>query len=104
MIPTGNVKFALLVASKPPYNPMTNPQELAYIDFLNNMPRIEQPPPDTEKIHDNVWLIPLSTGMPFLSSLCVYAKAWNVPHRILFLDEKPEWIKWPPPDETPATP
>jgi hypothetical protein len=96
MIPTGNVKFALVIAERPKYDAKTNPHEFAWADFLTNMPKNAKPTPDTETIDDNVWLIPLSTGMLFLNQLVGLANDRHIRLRILFLDEVPGWIKVPP--------
>jgi hypothetical protein len=60
VIPSGNVKFALVISEVPPYNAIDNPQELAYHNFLHNIPQKAPPTKNTEKIGEHVYLIPLA--------------------------------------------
>jgi len=95
MIPTENVKYALVIGEKPPYDAVTNPQERKWDDFLSSvLPKLPTNG-KTQKIHDNIWLIPLDTEMRFLCVLFEWANNFQIPLRILFLDEPPDWIKYP---------
>ena len=58
-------------------------------------------PEGTQKIHENVWLLPLANGLPFLAKLIDWGNSYSIPIRILFLAELPIWIKYPP-DAKPA--
>ncbi|HEX3718389.1 MAG TPA: hypothetical protein VH595_10520 [Verrucomicrobiae bacterium] len=54
------MKFALVISEVPPYNAIDNPQELAYHNFLHNIPQKAPPTKNTEKIGEHVYLIPLA--------------------------------------------
>lgn len=45
---------------------------------------------------ENVWLIPLHDGLPFLGRLTDAALRKEIPVRILFLPHEPEWTIYPP--------
>src|SRR5580700_10693739 len=96
MIPTGNVKFALVIAERPAYHPMANPKEMAYFDFLNSLPKTEKQTKDIEVFGDHSWLIPLTSGLPFLGILTSQASSRSIRLRILFLDDAPGWMEYPP--------
>jgi hypothetical protein len=49
-----------------------------------------------KKVHENVWLIPLADGLPFLAKLIDWGGSDGVSIRILFLAEASNWIKYPP--------
>jgi len=94
MNPFPNVKFALVVAEMPKYPSATDP-ERTWHSFLTNVRNIAAPHKETTTIHDNIWLIPLSTEMTFLIKLIGLANDWNIPQRILFLNDEPDWIRYP---------
>ena len=93
-----NAKFALVIA-EPPENQYRESDTKRWQDFVNNIPRFAPPNKETLTIHENVWRIPLDTGMPFLCKLFGFANGAGIPLHILFLDAEPEWIKYPPDDE-----
>jgi len=103
LIPGMNIhlepKFAFVVAERPKYNPASgvpDPEE-KWQGFLGNAKNIPKPPEGMQKIHDNVWLMPLATGLPFLGQLIQWADSYRVAIRILFVDEAPNWLQYPPP-------
>ena len=46
---------------------------------------------------ENVWLIPLSNGLPTLTSLLQDAQSNGFAYKVLFLSEEPAWSKFMPP-------
>ena len=102
MIPTGQTKFALVIAEQPEFATLTPDPEQLWAKFLSSIQRMPKPFPNTETIHENVWLIPLTTELPLLNKLVEWAASFHIRLYIQFLDEKPEWIKYPP--DEPAEP
>lgn len=52
----------------------------------------------TERLSTGVWLIDLRKDLPLLGRICAAADSRNVPYRLLFLEQEPEWItygEWP---------
>jgi hypothetical protein len=96
MIPAGQAKFAFVIAERPKYNPGEPEPVEQWTKFLSNIQKIHTPHPNTETIHENVWLIPLKTELPFVSKLVEWAASCHIPLYIQFLDDKPDWIKYPP--------
>jgi hypothetical protein len=96
-------KFAFVVAERPKHDPAQpiNDVGMNWTDFLVNVQNIAKPPEGMQKIHDNIWLIPLANGLPFLAGLIQWGGAYRVQIRILFLDEAPNWLQYPPPAERP---
>ena len=45
-----------------------------------------------ESLATGTWLIELETALPLLSQIAHKASSDNVPYRVLFLDQKPEWL------------
>jgi hypothetical protein len=95
--PYQNAKFALVIAEYPKLVEFQGVDERKWKGFLFDLPRFAPPSKETTKIHDNVWLIPLNGGMPFLVQLFQYASGMDIPLRILFLDAEPDWIRYPSP-------
>jgi len=99
MIPTGQAQYAFVIAERPKYKPaLPNPDE-RWAKFLSSLRQIHTPHPNTETLHENVWLIPLQTELTYLGKLVEWALSYHIPLYIQFLDDKPAWIKYPP-DET----
>lgn len=48
----------------------------------------------TEKLSIGVWLIDLRKDLPLLGRVCEAADSRNVPYRLLFLEQEPEWITY----------
>ena len=65
-------------------------------EFLGSLQKNVRPCKGCKAIHENVWLIPLSNGLPFLGSLVDWAQSTGIPLRILFLRQEPDWLKYPP--------
>jgi hypothetical protein len=101
MIPTGNSRFALVIAERPPSD-MNDVPISRWDRFLDDIQKNIKPCRGMQKIHENVWLLPLETGIPFLGRLMEWADGYHIPLRILFLDEEPDWIKIPPDPAPPA--
>jgi hypothetical protein len=88
-------KMALVIAethrNKTDYGATTEWQNL-----LLNIQRSLPPVGKTERITENVWLIPIDTELYFLATLIQCMKSFGVPVRVLFFDEEPGWAKHPP--------
>lgn len=98
-----DAKFALVIAERLKYRPSTGNDHLKnWSNFEGNIKQNVLQPEGTQTIHDNIWLIPLSNGLPFLAELLRWGGSYSIPIRILFLAEAPEWIKYPP-DAKPAS-
>ncbi len=90
-----NAKFALVIAGSLSHQ-YGGPDEGQWRSFLASIQKNVPPDEGTLRIRENVWQIPLDTGMPFLSKLFDWASGMRIPMHILFLDEKPDWIQYPP--------
>jgi hypothetical protein len=44
------------------------------------------------KLSANIWLIPLSNGLPFLGKLVAVAKSHQLACKCLYFEDEPEWI------------
>ena len=93
----GIMKYALVIVELPNSND-ADADRTKWLDFLEHVRRIGEPPKDTERITGNIWQIPLNSGLPFLSRLFQLAEDNKISIRALVLDEPPEWIKHPPAD------
>jgi hypothetical protein len=106
MKPTKNAEFALVIAERLPSGATNDPQGREWGNFLSTIRTSGKPPAKTKTLHENVWLIPLENGIPFLGKLIDWASTEPIRLNILFLDEEPGWIKYPPdaskPDEKTA--
>ena len=49
-----------------------------------------------ERIHENVWLMQLETELLPLLEILQWCKEASMPVRVLFLEESPVWLKFPP--------
>jgi hypothetical protein len=96
---TENPRFAFVVAEFPK-NEYGEPDKATWDKFLGNIGRNKRQAEVAPTIHDNIWLIPLNTGMPFLNHLMQCAEPYPIPLRILFLNDEPDWIKYPPDDSS----
>ncbi len=90
-----NAKFALVIAEFRK-NEHGETDAKGWSEFLADVPRLARPNQETQKIHDNVWLIPLDKGIPFLVRLFDLSNGSGILLRILFLDAEPDWIQYPP--------
>ena len=90
-----DAKFAFVVAERQKNIPGVGVQA-NWQEFLKTVADTAHPPVGTQTIHENIWLIPLATGLPFVSELIRCSGDWSVSIRILFLAQPPVWIKYPP--------
>jgi hypothetical protein len=65
-------------------------------NLLLNIQRNLPPAGKTERITENVWMIPIDTELHFLATLIQCMKSFGIPIRVLFFDETPAWVKNPP--------
>jgi hypothetical protein len=90
-----NAKFALVIAEARK-NERHESDAASWSEFLAKVPKLARPNQEAQTIHDNVWLIPMDTGIPFLVRLFDLANSSGIHLRILFLDAEPDWIQYPP--------
>ena len=89
-----NAAYAFVIAEPPPRGAVAVPMK-AWQEFLLNVRSFEMPEQKIQKIHDNIWLIPLETDLLFFAKLSEFAAVKEVPLRILFLQEAPQWLRFP---------
>jgi hypothetical protein len=65
-------------------------------DFFNERAADDTASRKTERITENIWLIPIDSELLVLAALVQALKDFDVPMRVLFLEEAPDWIKYPP--------
>lgn len=94
-IPFPQPQFALVIAAQPEYSARIPEPERKWREFLGNLERNGRITERIKTIHENVWLIPLHSDMPFLMRLFDWGNGMGIPLRILFLDDEPKWIKYP---------
>lgn len=96
-----NANYALVVGeTTASYGPDKRKQ---WEEFLANVRQNVRPAKNTTMIHDNIWLIHLATDMLFLSELFQWSRNQNIRLHILFLDDEPDWIKYPPDAQAPQS-
>jgi hypothetical protein len=91
-----DAKFAFVVAEWNYKQWQGNDHKEKWQQFLSAIQRNAKLPAGMQTIHENVWLLPLANGLPFLANLIEWARSYEIPIRILFLAEAPDWIKYPP--------
>jgi hypothetical protein len=95
-----DAKYAFVIAERQKYVPGIGSHVQAnWQDFLKIVQDTGHLPADCTTIHENIWLIPLATGLPFVSELIQAGAKHSVAIRILFLNDTPTWLKYPPDDE-----
>ena len=92
---SNNAKFALVIAEARK-NEHHESDAASWSQFVAQVPKKARPSQETQWIHDNVWLIPMDTGIPFLVRLFDLSNGSGIHLRILFLDAEPDWIQYPP--------
>jgi hypothetical protein len=95
-----NAAYALVIA-EPPKIGWAHEPERKWKEFLHNLRQRGPQPKETQTIHENVWLIPLQTELPYLMNLFDHAKDYSIRLRILFLDDAPDWIMYPSEESSP---
>jgi len=88
-------KYAFVLAEMPAYPSVDDPSR-TWQGFLESLRTRQHLSETIKSIPGSAWLIPLNTGMPFLVFLFDQAKGYKIPLNILFLDEPPDWIRYPP--------
>ena len=86
---------ALVVVTKPGVNDHAAMQQ--WHAFSNNQNERAAPALKGKMLGENVWLIPLSNGLPTLTSLLQDAQSNGFAYKVLFLSEEPTWSKFTPP-------
>jgi hypothetical protein len=91
-----NAKFALVIVERPKLA-SDEEEKKKWNDFLGSVRQNAKPNKETTLINDNVWLIPLDSGMRFLAQFFEVCAGADIPLRILFLDAEPDWLQYPKP-------
>ena len=89
-----NAKFALLIAethrADAKHETSTGWRSLL-AGWYSVLPKDEE----KHRLTENIWQIPLDSGLPIHARLIQACNDYNVPIRVLFFDEEPEWRKHP---------
>src|SRR4051812_22598280 len=85
-----------IVIAAPLQNQLGGVDDRLLRQFLANVETHLKPTAGIERFHENVWQIPLDSGMQFLTGLFHWAEAGKIQMRVLFVEEPPEWIGVPP--------
>jgi len=86
-----NPQNAIVFAKMPDNTPGTVTAN-SWTNFLRSLPDTLAKPGDKMRLHENLWQIPLHTGLPILAKLVHQAEANDIPLHVLFLAETPDWI------------
>ena len=86
---------ALIVVTKPIQSNHAGKEQ--WRTFLGALSKTEQPSGTVEALGENVWLIPLKSGLPALSALLESAKSCGFAYKVQFIDGTVEWMKYAPP-------
>jgi hypothetical protein len=89
-----NAKFALVIA-KPLKTEQGRPLVDMWRDFLVNT-GARGPGEQTPLPPEKVWELSLPDSLPLLGML-LYQGDPQASVRVLFLEEAPQWLEWPPP-------
>lgn len=90
-----NAKFALLIAETHRKDASRAPSESwknLQLNWRSALPKDEE----THRLTENVWLIQLNNGLLVLAGLVQAMKDYSIPFRVLFFEDAPDWIKYPP--------
>jgi hypothetical protein len=85
-----------LVIAEPHKNEPVLAVSREWTSFLLNTSQNLPPDEKIERIAANCWLIPLDSGLHYFSALIQLLKRFEVPVRVLFLDDAPSWSRHPP--------
>jgi len=87
-----NAKFAFVIAAGDDYiQDVRNRLDDLSKHLLSSSPPVE----GMKKFHDNIWLIPLPDGLPFLADMLKWVRRTGIHLRILFLQKEPDWMQYP---------
>ena len=90
-----NAKFALVIAETHKETATFAVSE-SWRNFLQNIQRNVPTVKTSERIAENVWLIHLYSELPILTKLIGSLSDFSIKLHILFLNEPPSWITYPP--------
>ena len=93
-----NAKFALIVAEKIRLPPYEHIEFASYHKFLEEVRYHTPPLLGVEPLSENVWQIRLTDGLYALSEILREAKTRQIPVRVLFFENEPQWLNQPPSD------
>lgn len=88
---------ALVAVQKPPRQP-DDPDGKAREHNWNwflwgpEVPPAIRRAPDSWRLSEGCWQIPLASGLPVLASLVGWCEKHQFPYRVLFLDREPAWV------------
>lgn len=91
------MKYALLMLDPPKQaSPLEDAEINKWWSLVHSLTSTKTKTDGVEYIQTGIWTIPLQSDLPFLSK-CIHLTIDAVfPYRVLFLEEKPEWIVSPP--------
>lgn len=82
--------YSLLVIEKPD---LSDPdKEKAWTDLKKALSGISTKYESVEKLSENVLMIPMQSALPAFGTLIHVTQESQLSYRVLFLDQKPEWI------------
>jgi hypothetical protein len=87
-----NLKIALVIADKPTRDAQGALRDDDWKKFLTKILNANIPSEVNQTFHDNVWQLDLHKETPTLAKLVHEAAEAHISLRILFLDNKPDWI------------
>jgi hypothetical protein len=90
-----NANFAFVIAKKA----KPDARETNWKQFLYNIQKPGALKKTTQMIGEGAWLIPLKNDIQSLKTLFDQSNSCNIPLRILFLNDEPDWIEYLPSDE-----
>jgi hypothetical protein len=94
-----NAKYALIIATGK-WPSRLHGDDRNYHTAINNVNTRSVPLKCVETLAENVWLIELKDGLQALSSILHEMVDWSIQTRVLFLDNKPDWAEYSPPQKT----
>jgi hypothetical protein len=86
-----NPHILIVVAKEPPG---------AWKDFAANstnkalfpLTHLAEPNAPTPRLSENIWLIPLRTGLPFAGEIRTLAQHLGLPCKLLYFEDEPNWL------------
>jgi hypothetical protein len=89
-------RYALVVLEPQKHYETGTDGKTLFQRILDNAKKDGEPSQAIQSLHENILLIPLHTDMLFLARLTVEAKNESMLLYILFLHERPDFVKVPP--------
>lgn len=88
---------ALVIAERPPPAADSVVRQTQDQDWKLFLMGPEVPPavkraPDSTRLGEGVWLLPLASGLSTLAALVAWCERCRLTCRVLFFDEEPGWV------------